>query len=97
MKHSPEYRPETPYIYPLFKVHKLNQEQLINKVTPPNRMVNAAKHGPLYRMEKWMSPFLTSSSQIYCKSEYIKDTPQQIPKQIPRQIPKQIKNSIYLQ
>ena len=75
MKHSPEYRPETPYIYPLFKVHKLNQEQLINKVTPPNRMVNAVKHGPLYRMEKWMSPFLTSSSQIYCKSEYIKDTP----------------------
>ena len=75
MKHSPEYRPETPYIYPLFKVHKLNQEQLNNKVTPPNRMVNAAKYGPLYRMEKWTSPYLTSASQIYCKNEYIQDTP----------------------
>ena len=75
MKHAPEYRPEIPYIYPLFKVHKLKQEEITNKVTPPNRMVNAAKYGPLYRMEKWISPYLTSASQIYCKNEFILDTP----------------------
>ena len=75
MKHSPEYRPETPYIYPLFKIHKLDQEQINNKVTPPSRMVNAAKYGPLYRVEKWISPYLTSASQSYCKNEYIQDTP----------------------
>ena len=75
MKHAPEYRPETPYIYPLFKVHKLNKEQINNKVTPPSRMVNAAKYAPLYRTEKWISPYLTLASQAYCKNEYIKDTP----------------------
>ena len=75
MKHSPEYRPQDPYIYPLFKVHKLKKDQITNKVTPPNRMVNAAKYGPLYRMEKWISPYLTSASQNYCKEELILDTP----------------------
>ena len=75
MKHSPEYRPEAPYSYPLFKIHKLNQEQINNKITPPSRMVNAAKYGPLYRVEKRISPPLTSASQIYSKNEYIKDTP----------------------
>ena len=75
MKHSPEYRPEPPYIYPLFKIHKLNQEQIKNKLIPPNRMVNAAKYGPLYRLEKWVSPYLTASSQIYCENEYIQDSP----------------------
>ena len=75
MKHSPEYRPEAPYIYPLFKIHKLHQEQINNKITPPSRMVNAAKYGPLYRVEKWISPPLTSASKIYSKNEYIKDTP----------------------
>ena len=75
MKHFPKYRPEAPYIYPLFKIHKLNQEQINNKIIPPSRMVNAAKYGPLYRVEKWISPPLTSASQIYSKNEYIKDTP----------------------
>ena len=75
MKHAPEYRPEAPYIYPLYKIHKLTQEDIENKVVPPSRMVNAAKYGPLYRMEKWISPYLTSSSQIYCENEYIQDTP----------------------
>ena len=75
MKHAPEYRTEIPYIYPLFKIHKLDQEQINNKITPPSRMVNATKHGPLYRVEKWISPYLTKASQKYCRSEYILDTP----------------------
>ena len=75
MKHAPEYRTEVPYIYPLFKIHKLDQEQINNKVTPPSRMVNATKHGPLYRIEKWISPYLTKASQNYCKNEFILDTP----------------------
>ena len=75
MKHAPEYRAEHPYIYPLFKIHKLNQQEIKNKTIPPCRMVNAAKNGPLYRMEKWISHYLSSASQIYCQNEFLLDTP----------------------
>ena len=75
MKHAPEYRAEHPYIYPLFKIHKLNEQEIKSKNIPPCRMVNAAKNGPLYRMEKWISPYLSSSSQVYCQNEFLLDTP----------------------
>ena len=74
MKHNPEYRPGDPKIYPLFKLHKLSAENIEEKRTPPARSVNNAKHGPLYRLEKWMSPYLTRISQAYCKEEFVKDT-----------------------
>ena len=74
MKHNPEYRPVDPTIYPLFKLHKLSSEQIRDKVVPPARSVNNTKNGPLYRLEKWMSPHLTDISKQYCKDEYIKDT-----------------------
>ena len=73
-KLAPEYQPESPYAYPLFKVHKLSREDLDNKKIPPNRLVHASKFGPLYRMEKWVSPYLTKISREYCKSEFILDT-----------------------
>ena len=64
-KLAPEYQPESPYAYPLFKIHKL---------TEPSRLVHASKFGPLYRMEKWASPHLTKISREFCKEEFILDT-----------------------
>ena len=73
-KLAPEYQPESPYAYPLFKVHKLTKDEINNKTIPPNRLVHASKFGPLYRMEKWTSPHLTTISREYCKNEFILDT-----------------------
>ena len=53
---KPEYIPVTPTIYPAFKVHKLNNSEIENKVLPPARFINSARNGPLYRAEKWTSP-----------------------------------------
>ena len=75
MKHNPEYRAVPPKIWPLFKVHKLSQLQIEQKVTPPQRFINAAKHGPLYRLGQWSSPHLTKISRAYCGEEFILDTP----------------------
>ena len=75
MKHSPDYRPVPPKIWPLFKVHKLSEEQIRNKVVPPQRFINAAKHGPLYRLGQWSSPHLTKISKDYCGDEFLLDTP----------------------
>ena len=72
-KQAPEYQPESPYVYPLFKIHKLNREEIDNKKIPPNRLVHASKFGPLYRLEKWTSPYLTTISRDYCKEEFILD------------------------
>ena len=73
-KRAPEYQPESPYAYPLFKIHKLSKIDIANKKVPPNRLVHASKHGPLYRMEKWCSPYLTKISREFCKNEFILDT-----------------------
>ena len=72
-KLAPEYRPESPYVYPLFKIHKLNREEIANKMIPPNRLVHASKFSPIYRMEKWTSPHLTKISREHCKEEFILD------------------------
>ena len=73
-KLAPEYQPESPYAYPLFKLHKLNEAEISQKKIPPSRLVHASKYGPLYRMKKWASPYLTKISRQYCKSEFILDT-----------------------
>ena len=73
-KLSPEYQPESPYAYPLFKIHKLSNLEIQQKKIPPNRLVHASKFGPLYRMEKWCSPYLTTISREFCKKEFILDT-----------------------
>ncbi len=73
-KLAPEYQPESPYAYPLFKVHKLTEQELAEKKIPPSRLVHASKFGPLYRMEKWCSPYLTTISRTFCKEEFILDT-----------------------
>ena len=73
-KQAPEYRAVSPYTYPSFKVHKLSKEEIEQKKVPPARLIHASKHSPLYRMEKWTSPFLTNMSRRYCENEYILDT-----------------------
>ena len=71
---NPAYKAEPPYAYPLFKLHKLTENQIREKVVPPYRLVHASKFGPLYRLEKWCSPYLTEISQAYCKAEFLLDT-----------------------
>ena len=60
-------------MYPLFKIHKLSQAQIDEKKVPPNRLVHASKHGPMYRIEKWCSPYMTEISQAYCEDEFLLD------------------------
>ena len=73
-KQAPEYRAESPYAYPSFKIHKLSIEDIASKKIPPARLIHASKFSPLYRCEKWCSPHLTRLSRAYCENEYILDT-----------------------
>ncbi len=75
MMHAPEFKPLVPYTYPLYKVHKLNAEEIKNKAVPPVRLVHATRDGPLYRLEKYVGPTLTTISRKYCEQEFILDTP----------------------
>ena len=75
MIHAPELRPSVPYAYPLYKVHKLTQDQIEAKTEPPVRLVHATKGGPLYRLEKFVSPYVTKISRKYCEEELLLDTP----------------------
>ena len=52
-KQAPEYRAESPYAYPSFKIHKLTLEDIAEKKIPPARLIHASKYSPLYRCEKW--------------------------------------------
>ena len=74
MKQSPDYKAITPYAYPLYKIHSLTTEEFDNRVMPPFRLVYSMKFGPMYRMEKWLSKFLTPLSKEYCGEEYLKDS-----------------------
>ena len=67
MKHNPEFKPNTPYAYPLYKVHKLSQEEFEARKIPPFRLVYSMKYGPLYRMEKWIAAHITPISIKYCQ------------------------------
>ena len=73
-KQAPEYRAESPYTYPSFKIHKLSKEDIEQKKVPPVRLIHASKFSPLYRLEKWSSPYLTKMGRDYCKNEFILDT-----------------------
>ena len=73
-KQAPEYRAESPYAYPSFKIHKLSTEEIAEKKVPPVRLIHASKFSPLYRCEKWCSPHLTRLSRKYCQNEFLLDT-----------------------
>jgi len=74
MRHAHILKSQSPYVYPLFKVHKLSEEDIKDKKIPPTRLVHASKFGPLYRLEKWVSPILTKVSRSYCQDEFLLDT-----------------------
>ena len=74
LKLEPEYKAEPPYAYPLFKIHKLSENQIREKKIQSNRLIHASKFGPLYRVEKWCSPYLTDISKAYCRKEFLLDT-----------------------
>ena len=63
-----------PYMYPLFKIHKLNEEQITQKVIPPVRMVTASVGGPTYRLGIFLNGLLQPVADKYCDGEVIKDT-----------------------
>ena len=55
------FKPSTPYAYPLYKVHKLNDDQLSNKTIPPARLVTDLSRGLTARSDKfiawkWLTP-----------------------------------------
>ena len=47
---------------------------ITEKKIPPTRLIHASKYSPLYRCEKWRSPYLTKMSRKYCDKEFILDT-----------------------
>jgi len=73
--HAHVFKAVVPYVYPLYKIHKLTQQQILERTTPPIRLVHATKEGPLYRLEKWVSPYLTEVSRAYCQEEFLLDSP----------------------
>lgn len=73
--HSHVFKPVTPYVYPLFKYHKLSPDEIAARKVPPIRLVHATREGPLYRLEKYVSPYLTTVSRDYCSDEFLLDTP----------------------
>ena len=64
-----------PYIYPLFKIHKLSESQIVDKIIPPTRMVTSGIGGPTYRLSIFLNSVLQPVAELYCKGELLKDTP----------------------
>ena len=70
----------TPYVYPLFKVHKLPMQELLqisaNEVSDkiPSRLVVGMSNCQLTRVQIWLESFLTPLSKKFGDFEYIKDS-----------------------
>ena len=60
--------------YPLFKIHKLEAEQIRDKKIPPSRLVHALTQSPTTRLEKYIAHHFGQVSRNYANDEYIKDT-----------------------
>ena len=71
---------KTPYVYPLFKLHKIPFEnlsqiaatQVAEKI--PSRLVVGMASCQMYRVQAWLEHFLTPLSRYYGSFEYINDT-----------------------
>ena len=73
--HDPSFCVREPYLYPLYKIHKLSKTDIDNKVIPQNRMVTSSVGGPTYRIGKFLEEFLKPVAEKYCEGELVKDTP----------------------
>lgn len=72
--HDPSFVVRAPYVYPLYKIHKLSVEKIKAKVVPPNRMVTSGVNGPTYRVGVFLDSVLGPVSEKYCTGELVKDT-----------------------
>ena len=73
--HNPLFKSGKPNPFPLFKLHSLQANELIEKKIPPHRLVTSMKFGPTKRASLFVDAILTPISQIYCGISFIKDTP----------------------
>ena len=74
MSHGREFVVRKPYMYPLFKIHKLNPEEIEARVIPPTRMVTSGVSGPTYRLGMFLDNLLTPVVAKYCQNELVKDS-----------------------
>ena len=74
MSHSPSFCVKKPHVYPNFKVHKLTEEMIRNKIIPPVRMVTSGVGGPTHRIGMFLEAVLQPVARKYCESEIVKDT-----------------------
>ena len=74
VSHGREFIVRKPYMYPLFKIHKLNSDQIAAKVIPPTRMVTSGVGGPTYRLGIFLDNLLKPVVERYCKNELVRDT-----------------------
>ena len=74
MSHNPSFCVGKPYVYPLFKIHKLSEQQISDKVIPPIRLVTSGVAGPTYRLGIFLDNLLQPVIKKYCAGEIVKDT-----------------------
>ena len=61
-------------MYPLFKIHKLNEKMITEKIIPQTRMVTSGVGGPTYRLGLFIDSLLRPVVSRYFNGELIKDT-----------------------
>ena len=74
MSHSPSFCVRKTHTYPLFKVHKLSEQMILDRVIPPVRMVTSGVGGPTYRLGIFLDGILKPVVEQYCNGELVKDT-----------------------
>ena len=74
MSRGHEFVVSKPYMYPLFKIHKLSEDDILMKKIPPTRMVTSGVGGPTYRLGVFLDMILKPVVQQYCDQELIKDS-----------------------
>ena len=74
MSRGHEFVVKKPYMYPLFKIHKLTHDEIQQKVVPPTRMVTSGVGGPTYRLGLFLDSVLKPVVQEYCRGEVVKDS-----------------------
>ena len=74
MSHSHSFCVRKTHTYPLFKVHKLSEQNILDKVISPVRMVTSGVGGPTFRLGVFIDNLLQPVVKKYCDGELVKDT-----------------------
>ena len=74
MSRGHEFVTRKTYMYPLFKLHKLNEDDILMKKIPPTRMVTSGVGGPTYRLGSFLDSLLKPIVQQYCRGEVLRDS-----------------------